>query len=63
MVYPVFSDRLFFLALSDQCHLCGGELAFSINEAAAGHLDDLECPKCRQAAVSVWFTHPANDVY
>src|SRR2546427_12972592 len=34
-----------------------------LNEAAAGHLDDLECPKCRHAAVSVWFTHPASDVY
>jgi hypothetical protein len=34
-----------------------------LNEAATGHLDELECPKCRQAAVSVWFTHPAADVY
>jgi hypothetical protein len=34
-----------------------------LNEAAAGHLDDLECPKCREAAVSVWFMHPAADVY
>jgi hypothetical protein len=34
-----------------------------LNEAAAGRLDELECPKCRQAAVSVWFTHPAADFY
>ncbi len=31
--------------------------------ANAGRLDDLECPKCRLAAVSVWFTHPVADVY
>ena len=34
-----------------------------LNEAALGRLDDLECPKCRHTAVSVWFTHPAPDVY
>ena len=34
-----------------------------LKEAAAGRLDDLECPKCRQPAVSVWFTHPAADFY
>lgn len=34
-----------------------------LNEAAGGRLDDLECPKCRQPAVSVWFSHPAADVY
>jgi hypothetical protein len=34
-----------------------------LNKAAAGYLDDLECPKCREAAVSVWFMHPAADVY
>jgi hypothetical protein len=34
-----------------------------LKEAAAGRLDDLECPKCRQLAVSVWFTHPAADFY
>jgi hypothetical protein len=34
-----------------------------LNEAAAGRFDDLECPKCRRPAVSVWFTHPAADVY
>jgi hypothetical protein len=32
-------------------------------EAAAGHLDDLECPNCRQATVKVWFTHPTADTY
>lgn len=41
--------------LSLQLHL--------LNEAAAGHFDDLECPQCRQAGVSVWFTHPAADIY
>jgi hypothetical protein len=34
-----------------------------VHEADAGCLDDLECPKCRHSAVSVWFTHPAADVY
>lgn len=34
-----------------------------LNEAAAGSLEDLECPKCRHTAVSVWFTHPASDTY
>jgi hypothetical protein len=34
-----------------------------LSEAATGHLDNLECPSCRQAAVSVWFTHPAADMY
>jgi hypothetical protein len=33
------------------------------NDAEAGRLEDLECPKCRQAAVSVWFTHPAANTY
>ena len=32
-------------------------------EAESGHLDDLECPRCRRNAVSVWFTHPANGTY
>jgi hypothetical protein len=27
--------------------------------AQAGRLDGLPCPRCRQEAVSVWFTHPA----
>ena len=34
-----------------------------LGEAAAGHLDNLECPTCRKAAVSVWFTHPSEDEY
>lgn|GEM_PF-2566511 len=34
-----------------------------LNEADAGRLDDLECPECRHAAVSVWFSHPAAEVY
>jgi hypothetical protein len=34
-----------------------------LKEASAGRLDDIECPKCRQPAVSVWFTHPAADFY
>jgi hypothetical protein len=29
----------------------------------AGHLDELECPKCRQPAVSVWFSHPDKNEY
>ena len=41
--------------LSPQLHL--------LNEAAAGRLEDLECPTCRKTAVSVWFTHPASDTY
>ncbi len=34
-----------------------------LNEAASGRLDSLECPKCREKTVSVWFTHPAADFY
>src|SRR5215469_10954788 len=34
-----------------------------LEEAAIGHLDNLECPKCRHMAVSVWFSHPVPDVY
>lgn|SRR6267142_233163 len=34
-----------------------------LNEADAGRLDDLECPKCRHATVSVWFSHPAAEIY
>lgn len=33
------------------------------NEAAAGRLEELVCPSCGYAAVSVWFTNPAPDVY
>lgn len=34
-----------------------------LSQAADGHLDNLECPKCRQQSVFVWFTHPAVDTY
>jgi hypothetical protein len=34
-----------------------------LNDADSGSLDNLECPSCRQTAVSVWFTHPAEDIY
>jgi hypothetical protein len=34
-----------------------------LDEAAAGHLEDLKCPSCGHPAVSVWFTHPAADMY
>jgi hypothetical protein len=34
-----------------------------LGKAAAGQIEDLECPSCGHAAVSVWFTHPAADVY
>jgi hypothetical protein len=32
-------------------------------QAAIGRLDDLECPQCGHKAVSVWFTHPAANIY
>jgi len=41
--------------LSSQLHL--------LQEAAMGRLDNLECPNCRRAAVSVWFSHPVADAY
>lgn len=34
-----------------------------VHEADIGHLDNLICPNCRHEAISVWFTHPAPDVY
>jgi len=34
-----------------------------LNAASAGTLDALECPRCRQDAVSVWFTHPGDGIY
>jgi hypothetical protein len=34
-----------------------------LDQASAGHLEDLKCPNCQHAAVSAWFTHPAHDVY
>jgi len=39
------------------------ELLRLANSATAGRFEDLECPTCRRNAVSVWFTHPAADVY
>jgi hypothetical protein len=41
--------------LSKQMHL--------LQEAAIGRLNNLECPNCRHAAVSVWFSRPAADMY
>lgn len=34
-----------------------------LQDAANGRLENLECPNCRHAAVSAWFTHPAADTY
>jgi hypothetical protein len=34
-----------------------------LRESDAGHLDELRCPKCGKSAVSVWFSHPTEDVY
>lgn len=34
-----------------------------LREAETGRLDNLECPKCLQATLSVWFTHPSGDAY
>jgi hypothetical protein len=34
-----------------------------LHEASVGHLENLECPKCRRTAVSVRFSHPVADVY
>ena len=31
--------------------------------AVDGKLDGLPCPRCRQRCVSVWFTHPAEELY
>jgi hypothetical protein len=36
---------------------------YLLQEAAIGHLDSLECPKCRHKAISVWFSHPGADTY
>jgi|SRR5580658_9245378 hypothetical protein len=41
--------------LSSQLHL--------LQEAAIGHLDNLDCPNCRHLAISVWFSHPVADMY
>src|SRR5947208_1193178 len=29
----------------------------------AGTLDGLDCPTCYKQTVSVWFTHPAHNIY
>jgi len=34
-----------------------------LNQANAGQLDELQCPKCRLLTVSAWFSRPAEDVY
>lgn len=34
-----------------------------LDQVVAGHLNGLECPVCRQATVSAWFTHPLVDTY
>jgi len=30
---------------------------------ASGKLESLECPKCNQSCVTVWFTHPLANEY
>jgi len=40
----------------------GARLAL-LQEAADGRLDGLPCPRCRQSCVSVWFTHPDEELY
>ena len=34
-----------------------------LRAAAEGRLDGLPCPSCGRPCVSVWFTHPAEDLY
>ena len=34
-----------------------------LRKANTGQLESLDCPKCRHATVSVWFSHPGSDVY
>jgi hypothetical protein len=34
-----------------------------LNEAAAGRLEELQCPECDKLTVSVWFTHPEKESY
>ena len=34
-----------------------------LEAAAAGTLDALECPNCLKYSVSVWFTHPGDDIF
>jgi hypothetical protein len=34
-----------------------------VKQATKGQFEHLECPDCRHASVSVWFTHPQPDEY
>ncbi|SRR5229473_3631632 len=34
-----------------------------LQAANQGKLDGLPCPRCKAAAVSVWFAHPAENEY
>jgi hypothetical protein len=34
-----------------------------LQAADEGKLDGLPCPRCQQSCVSVWFTHPAEELY
>ena len=34
-----------------------------LEEAEKGNLDDLRCPACDKASVSVWYTNPNTGVY
>ena len=34
-----------------------------LQAANEGRLENLRCPQCGEAAVSVWFAHPAVNVY
>ena len=45
-----------------QSHEVPARLAL-LEEANAGNLENLPCPRCKELRVSVWFTHPAKDEY
>jgi hypothetical protein len=34
-----------------------------LHSLESGVLDAIECPRCHQNGISVWFTHPAENVY
>ncbi len=34
-----------------------------LQAAASGQVEDLPCPQCQKARVSVWFTHPEPKEY
>jgi hypothetical protein len=38
-------------------------LLLLVKESASGHLDNLDCPSCRRASVSVSFSCPAPEIY